>query len=380
MCGEAWSQASQGLRPSGPVHDSRAWLFAFERFLRSRPVLVGAAAVAGTAAIFLAKQHTSGDASLALSYGIPVALCGYSLGVVAGFGMAVLGAGLWLMDAFQSRLSGGEAAYIFVVRLLTNFGIAGFAAVARNAVRERERSLAAQAELTRLRADLVAAFAHDMRTPLGSIIGYADTLRESLPADVSSDQTRGLDRITANAQRLDTLIGDMILAEQRLESVPLTVTAFEITGVVAELRAEFDQVGDTASPALMWHVGSGTPPFYSDRSKLTSVIRNLVANALKFTAQGSVQVNIAYDAATATHSVAVDDTGSGIAPEDVPLVFDRFFRGKNPNAGGFGLGLYIVKRFTELLGGTVSVHSEIGRGTRFIVTVPRLPLSGPETC
>lgn len=126
--------------------------------------------------------------------------------------------------------------------------------------------------------------------------------------------------------------------------------------------------------ALLWYVDPGIPLLQTDRAKLTSVLRNLVSNALKYTAGGQVRIRIAYDYETNTHRLEVEDTGPGIPEQAKPAIFDRFRRvgGKEGKAGGFGLGLFIVRRFVEALGGRIRISSEQGRGTRFVVDLPAM--------
>lgn len=128
--------------------------------------------------------------------------------------------------------------------------------------------------------------------------------------------------------------------------------------------------------AVRRSVDPDTPEFHTDRIKLLSVIRNLVKNALKFTATGHVTTRVGHR--DGLHRIEVEDTGPGIPPEVLPHIFYGFYRGRSSRPStGFGLGLFIVKRFVDVLGGTVTVDSAVGGGTRFVVTVPSQPDPAP---
>jgi signal transduction histidine kinase len=141
--------------------------------------------------------------------------------------------------------------------------------------------------------------------------------------------------------------------------------------LIAELQLELDQAVLHRPIVPDWELDAHTPPLLTDSAKVPSIVRNLVRNAVKFTARGNVRIHVSYDHASATHRIEVADTGPGIPPDVLPYIFQRFYRGSQSGAGS-GFGLFIVKRFTELLGGTIGVESELGHGTRFVVTVPPL--------
>jgi signal transduction histidine kinase len=348
-------------------------LLHFERSLREHRLAAGLVTAIAVAAITVAKQLTHGPVSLSLSYGIPLALCAYSIGFTAAMVMAVAVSVYSLFDAQEIGLVGSEAAYIFLSRLATNVGIVSVAALAGAAARARERHIGAQQRLDHLRTDLVAAFSHDLRVPLSTIAGYAELLRSERRLPPSFDRTAALDTIIAEVHRVDRMIGDMLGAARSDDAVVLHPTKCDPAALIAELRSELDGVSRARAIGLRWEVAANLPPLRTDRTKLISIVRNLVNNALKFTAQGTVVVRIASDGDGGAYRIDVEDTGPGIAPEALPYLFDRFYRSATTrHIDGFGLGLYIAKRFTELLGGSIRVRSELHRGTCFTVTVPQL--------
>jgi signal transduction histidine kinase len=200
-------------------------------------------------------------------------------------------------------------------------------------------------------------------------------LRGDFGGMAAAEAEEVLDRILVNAERLDRLIADMLEAG-KAEYTALQVERVDPSELLAELRAEFAHNNQRKGVTQQWEVATGTPPLQTDRIKVASIVRNLVNNAIKFTEQGRVAVHIEYDATSRTHRIEVEDTGAGIPPGALEHIFDRFYRAHDvARVSGFGLGLFTVKRFTEMLGGRIAVRSEVGRGTRFTVTLPCWPRS-----
>lgn len=352
-----------------------ARLLSIEHTFRAHPRVVGMVAVAVLLLIYGTKVGIENEASLALTYVIPVALVSYSAGFAFGAMMSLAASVLWVFDATEFVALSGVAAWAFTVRFVTDLGVAGIAALGSMAARTRERYLAEQQDLVRLRTDLVSAFTHDLRTPLAVISGYAEILRGELPDSEFPTARDALDRILVNVGFLDRMTRDMMSAQRAEAVIAMEPSRFTPEELVADLQAQFLRKPD-ASVSLQWRIEPGVPALQTDRGKLTSVVRNLVSNALKFTTTGSVTVRIAYETPFRRHRIEVEDTGPGIPQESLPLIFDRFYRGGSSEpARGFGFGLFIVKKFTEMLGGTVAVTSELGRGTRFVTTLPGLEVS-----
>jgi len=343
-------------------------LLRLERAVRAHPLVVGVLATLGVAAVATGKLVTHSTIAHALTFGVPLAIGTYGAGAPLGTVLAVAAGFVWVLDGLQTDIATAEAAQVALVHTLTGIGIVIVAAVGRAAAEAREGYLARQEDLNRLQADLVAAFAHDLREPLGSIVGYADLLYDRLaPHDRSTGEQ--LDRILANAMRLNGLIGDLLTAEQASHKAAVDATEFSPEHLVAEVASDIERTSLNPAVAVHWSIDPGTPAFHTDRIKLLSVIRNLVNNALKFTATGRVTTRVGHR--DGRHCIEVEDTGPGIPADLLPHIFDRYYRGRGGRPGsGFGLGLFIVKRFVDILGGTVTVDSAVGAGTRFLVTIP----------
>lgn len=346
-------------------------LLRLDRLIRAHPAVVAMFTVASVALVATGHLYGSSAFPLALTYVFPIALCTYAVGPVAGVVTAVVVAVIWLLDANVRGIGRDEVTTLVISRLFSNLVIVGLAWGACTAVRTREQYLQAQRSLDQLRADIVAAFSHDLRSPLSAILGYAQILGDESQS-LGVEAAEMLDGIVRNATRLDALIGEMLTAGSDEGRPPLHIETVDPAAMISDLRAEFDQRSRGSDVALVWEVAPGTPPLSTDRTKAVSILRNLVSNALKFTQHGRVCARISYDEARRAHHLEVADTGPGIPAAALPRVFDRFYRaGQVGRTRGFGLGLFIVQRFTELLGGTIEVRSEEGQGTVFEVWLPQ---------
>jgi len=252
-------------------------------------------------------------------------------------------------------------------------------------VKERTRELAkANEELRRLnkvKSDFVSAVSHELRTPLTSIKGYASILATGKLGPTTKDQQERLAKIDHHTNYLTALISDL-LDIARIESGRVGMEFKEVDlGRVIEGVAELValQVKEKEI-ALEIQVPARLTKIPADHRYLERVFINLLSNALKFTpAQGTIRV-------TATRvddhlAVSVQDTGLGIAPHDLPKIFDEFYRADNPvnrERKGTGLGLSLVKRIVEAHGGQIQVESTVGQGTTFTFTLPLARHVGAE--
>jgi two-component system sensor histidine kinase EvgS len=176
----------------------------------------------------------------------------------------------------------------------------------------------------------------------------------------------------------------------RLEAgrLPLQEAPVDLRTFLSDLRAGIPEYWQKASVSLQWSVADAMPAVILDTAKLTTIVRNLVQNALKFTDAGEVVVRARFDAANLEFPtpdqlvITVSDTGIGIPQEQLGVVFEMFRQADGSDSrrhGGVGLGLYIVSRLAQALGGSVRVDSKPGEGSIFTVTVPvRLKSDGTE--
>ncbi len=263
-----------------------------------------------------------------------------------------------------------------VAQLQTNFN--AMAADLERAVRELETERDRVARLLRARRELVASVSHELRTPVATLRSYLESARMGWdraggapPATLRQD----LEVMERETIALQGLINDLFtLSRAEVATLDLVVAP---TDVVSLAR----RVVQTMAP-LAWQsnrvelvasAGDAVPPALADAGRLEQVLRNLLHNGTRHTPPGGI-VAVEVSAAAPAVLVRVKDTGEGIAPDDLPYVFDRFYRGRNAREGS-GLGLALVKELTEAMGGTVSVESAPNAGTTF--TLHLLAVAAP---
>jgi signal transduction histidine kinase len=227
---------------------------------------------------------------------------------------------------------------------------------------------------------LIANASHELRTPLNAILGYASLLLRGVHGDISRSQRASLERVESNAHHLLALINDMLdVSLTDAGKMPLRLTTFDLSQLVRETLGELEPLIARAKLPVYSNWTLALPPISSDRGKVKQIILNLITNALKFTSAGQVRVELARVDGQA--SVSVTDTGIGIAPRDHKRIFEDFRQvdGTPRRAhGGAGLGLAICRRFATLLGGSISVASELGKGATFTLHLPLESNHGPS--
>ncbi|HEX7409926.1 MAG TPA: GAF domain-containing sensor histidine kinase [Candidatus Binatia bacterium] len=232
----------------------------------------------------------------------------------------------------------------------------------------------------RVRSEFVATMSHELRTPLNIILGYNDLLLEHAFGALTLEQADTLRRADKSARELLDLI-NTTLDLSRLEAgrMSLDLRETQLGDLIHEIDVETRRLQEKPGFTFVLHAPASLPPLRTDPLKLKVVLKNLIVNALKFTDQGSVMVDVF--ARDGGMEVCVADTGIGMTPETQLIIFEPFRQAdgfKTRRQGGVGLGLYIVRRLLEMLGGTISVDSGLGRGSLFRVWIPNLAESGDE--
>jgi signal transduction histidine kinase len=254
---------------------------------------------------------------------------------------------------------------------------AGFNAMALR-LAEREQALADSAaraeELLRVNRRLVADVSHELRNPLATLRGYLEALAqdygERLPA-------RDMQVIQAEVQRLTGLVDDLFtLARAEARQLPLSPAPLDVGAMLVGLAEALAPLARREREIeLVAQVPPGLPAVLADPTRLEQVLRNLIQNALRHTPPGGIIALSAEPAGPAMLALSVADTGVGIASEDLPHVFERFYRGDSSRAretGGAGLGLSLVRELVAAMGGAVRAESTPGRGSRFVVALPTI--------
>lgn len=226
------------------------------------------------------------------------------------------------------------------------------------------------ARANEVRSEFIATMSHELRTPLNVVIGYGNMLEDGTYGEMSPDQIEVLHKIDRNARELHELIS-ATLDLTRLESGRVSIEKSDVCveDLLREVISEVEPLR-RAGVEVRWNVAPETPALGTDALKLKVIVKNLVRNAVKFTDQGAVEVEAR--PLDGSIEITVADTGIGIEPENRDAIFEPFrqLEGGQEGRGGVGLGLHIVRRLVELLGGTVRVESEVGRGSRFFVQIP----------
>jgi signal transduction histidine kinase len=228
-------------------------------------------------------------------------------------------------------------------------------------------------ELNRLKTEFVAYMSHELRTPMNAIISYVSMALEKTYGEFSPAQEQMFRRIESNGRNLLGIINNILdLSKLSAERMTLSIESCDLTDIVHDVLATMECLAEERHlklsaelPALL--------PLRTDKAKLRQVLINLVGNAIKFTHQGSVTIKAEIVNNLPQLRLCVQDTGIGIKPEDIPLLFEEFRQldaTSTRRYEGTGLGLSITKKIIELFHGTVQIESTVGLGSTFIVTLP----------
>lgn len=220
------------------------------------------------------------------------------------------------------------------------------------------------------RRNLTADIAHELRTPLhiiqGNLEGIVDGVYQPTHEHINNtlDETKLLTRLINDLQTLS-------LAES--QQLPLHPTRFLVVDLLHDLASSFSSQASTLGIDLKTNIKDSTLEFNADYDRLNQALSNLISNALRHTPQGGT-ISIAAELSIANHilQITITDTGSGIPAEDLPFIFDRFWRGDKSRTGrvNSGLGLAITKQLVEAHGGKIKAESELGVGTTFTIELP----------
>jgi signal transduction histidine kinase len=223
-------------------------------------------------------------------------------------------------------------------------------------------------ESNRLKSDFLATMSHELRTPLNSILGFSEVLLSS--EQLSDKQQRWVRNIRSSGDRLLNLINDILdLAKIEAGKMQVRLEEFSVHDVCEGLLNMFRPLAEKKNIDLRGQIDPAIPLLRQDAVKLQQILSNLLSNAIKFTPEGG-RVVLRGEADGSQVVLTVTDTGVGIAPEEQELVFEKFRQSGNPltrEHAGTGLGLSIVRELSKLLGGGVSLESELGRGSTFTV-------------
>jgi signal transduction histidine kinase len=227
-------------------------------------------------------------------------------------------------------------------------------------------------EATELKSRFLAYMSHEFRTPINSIRSIARLLMDRVDGPLSPEQERQVGFIQHTATEFAEMVDDLLdLAKVEAGRVEISPAWFEMVDLFSALRGMFKPVLTNPDVNLVFEEPADVLKLYTDDRKLSQILRNFIANALKFTQRGEVRVSVRLVGEMATFSVA--DTGIGIAPEFHDAIFDDYSQVQSPlqkRLRGTGLGLALSKRLAVMLGGSVGVQSALGKGSVFSLTIP----------
>ncbi len=275
----------------------------------------------------------------------------------------VLVAGLSPRLAFDDRYRG----YLDLVA-----GQIATAITSSRAYEKEQRRAAALAEIDRAKTAFFSNVSHEFRTPLTLMLAPTEDLIEGAVGELTSAQREHLTLIHRNERRLLKLV-NTLLEFSRIEAgrVEASYQATDLGRYTAELASSFRSAVEKAGLTLIVNAPSVDKPVYVDQEMWEKIVLNLISNAFKHTFQGTISVSVTLDAAVA--QLVVSDTGVGIPPEHVPLLFDRFHRVPNAHSRtheGSGIGLALVQELVRLHGGDITVTSGEDVGSEFTVRIP----------
>jgi signal transduction histidine kinase len=250
-----------------------------------------------------------------------------------------------------------------------------FATVSKQ-LRDREQSLVEARALaegaSRHKSQFLANMSHELRTPLNAILGYTELMLDNIYGEPTDKMRAVLARIQSNGKHLLGLINDVLdLSKIEAGQLTLSATEYSIKEVVHNVYSALEPLAKAKALALTVQMPARLPAAQGDERRVTQVLLNLVGNAIKFTDKGDVSITVS--SSDESFTVAVRDTGSGIASGDQLKIFEEFQQADSSTTkekGGTGLGLAISKRIIEMHGGRLRVDSVPGEGSTFYFTIP----------
>jgi signal transduction histidine kinase/ActR/RegA family two-component response regulator len=232
-------------------------------------------------------------------------------------------------------------------------------------------------QASELKSRFLSNMSHEFRTPLNSILALSRLLLDGVDGPLTPEQDRQVTYIRRSAESLTELVNDLLdLAKVEAGKLEVRPNPFTVNELFGALRGVMKPLQQNDAVELIFEEAYGLPMMVTDEAKVAQILRNLISNALKFTERGEVRVSARLDHDAGLISLAVADTGIGIAEQDHQLVFQEFSQVANRlqvRSKGTGLGLPLSRRLAELLGGTLTLRSAPGEGSAFTLSLPVRP-------
>lgn len=267
----------------------------------------------------------------------------------------------------------GDVAYLVLIADLTAIA-AGNARQAEGGFEkstELETARATSESEERAKAEFLNVMSHEFRTPISLIIGHAGMMREGMLGEITDEQENCLDHIMENSDKLLAMVLS-ILQASRIEAgaVRLVTRKIVLHELFDELKAIY-ALEENDQRRIVWYCSPDLELLRSDQERLKDILGHLIDNAIKFTFRGRIVISAERE--PVGMKIAVADNGIGIPPEALAYIFEKFRQSDSSGTRAFegaGLGLYIAKKYAELLGGDLTVTSTLGKGSTFTLTLP----------
>jgi adenylate cyclase len=243
-------------------------------------------------------------------------------------------------------------------------------------VHELEVARDAAQEASRTKSSFLANMSHELRTPLNAIIGVTEMLQEDAREFRREDEIEPLDRVQRAARHLLALINDILdLSKIEAGKMDLVLESFPIATLIGDVVHTVEAIASKNGNQIVVNCPDDVGSMYADQIRVRQALMNLVSNASKFTSNGTVTISAARErtADGGRVELAITDTGIGMSPDQLAKLFQEFSQADSSTTrkyGGTGLGLAISRRFCQMMGGDISVESELGRGSKFVITLP----------
>jgi len=236
-------------------------------------------------------------------------------------------------------------------------------------IEEKSRQLEAA---NKHKSDFLARVSHDLRTPLNAIMGFTRIVLRRMEGQMPDLQKENLQKVMISSEHLLNLINGLLdLAKIDAGKMEVSADTFRVEDIINMTTATVEPLLKDGRVRIVRDIAPNLPPLTTDREKLKQILFNLLSNAAKFTEQGEIKVSAAPE--NGNLKLAVADTGIGMKKEALDHIFEEFQQAEKTTAskyGGTGLGLAIVKQFINLMGGEIGVESEVGKGSKFTITIP----------
>lgn len=230
----------------------------------------------------------------------------------------------------------------------------------------------------RAKDEFLSVISHELRTPLNVIMGFAGMIHDRILGELNSEQEGALEKVMSHTKDLLSVVNSMLqVASLQTGTVDAEYRELSLGDFCDTLNYAYSAPLDK-SLSLRWDYPRDLPVVKTDSGKLKQIIQNLIENAIKFTEEGDVVISVRYLAKDQTVEFEIADSGVGIPKQMIPTIFEMFRQADSSETrpfGGMGLGLYVAKRYTEILGGQIQVKSEPGKGSTFTAKIPCEALS-----